>query len=411
MADGSSVPVGGGQGPAEAGSADVLFGLDLLEDGAFEDRWWAADHLTGDAAATIDGRPAHIYEINGGVTAFTANVDAAYRSDLDFINATRRRPDWSNPRGLTAGDAVHLRWLAGSLGPACRDLIARRNPAERMGGVAQLLMSASVHNAELHWLTAPVTEALLDSDPPPDDADNDIRLPYRRCTVTFPPVHLDGIEQTDLPVASSDDTGVTTTLAGRIRFQALVGVAFAARPDGTVDNQVVWLCSATPSPDVEPFEQWSLIPGRIDRSALGPFARNVAALLSWGAWADPPPLPPQVQGEPGTRTWAKTLRGAAARKAVARGAGTGVHTIAAQPHQPHTSPDPDTAAKRRSPRPHIRRGHWRRIAHGPGRTLRRWEWRPPTVVAAGAGSFDTRIRVYRLNNATLATRPHDSGAA
>ena len=411
MTDGSGGQLGEGQAGGDA--ADVLFGLDLLEDGALANRWWAADHITGDGTATIDGRDAHIYEIAGGISAFTASVDAAYRSDLDFINATRRRPDWSHPQGLTAGDAVHLRWLAGSLGPACRDLIARRDPTERMGGVAQLLMSASVHNAELHWLTAPVTEALLDSDPPPGDADNDIRLPYRRCTVTFPPVHLDGIEQGDLPVASSDDTGVTTTLAGRIRFQALVGVTFAARPDGTVDNQVLWLTSATPNPDdtPEPFEQWSLIPGRIDRSALGPFARNVAALLSWGAWADPPPLPPQVQGEPGTRAWAKTIRGSAARKAVARGAGTGVHTIATQPHQPPTGPAADPAAKRRSPRPHIRRGHWRRIAHGPGRTLRRWAWNPPTVVAAGTGSFDTRIRVYRLDNATLASRPHDNRPA
>jgi hypothetical protein len=67
-----------------------------------------------------------------------------------------------------------------------------------------------------------------------------------------------------------------------------------------------------------------------------------------------------------------------------------------------TSPDHTAANKRNaasSPRPHLRRGHWRRQLAGPGRTQIRWTWVRATTVNT---THPTAGQVYVLS-------PHPGG--
>lgn len=386
----------------------TLFGYDTVADGALTARWWAADHIVDDGDAVIDGRPATIFQLTDN---FAATVIDAYEPGRLLIQATRRDPDWAAPHTLTAGDAVHLRWLAGSPGHVGLSLAHNRDPRLRVGGQTQLLMSAAVAGGALHWVAGPTIEALLESDAPPAEAVPDIRLPFRTVTVTWAPLLLDHVTDA-APVAAYDDNTARIDLNGSLQVHALVGVTMRSRPDNTIDPHVVWLTAAdTQGGSDDPFDRWALIPGDLPAAVLGPLALNVAALLSWGAWADPPPLPPQVTADPGTREWAKQLRKSASRKAVAAGAGTGVRAITIHPDTP-AGTNTDTGGHRKGPRPHIRRGHWRRVASGPGRQVRTWRWLAPTIVAAhNPGGVDRRLRVYRVAGGRLAARPHDGGAA
>jgi len=51
---------------------------------------------------------------------------------------------------------------------------------------------------------------------------------------------------------------------------------------------------------------------------------------------------------------------------------------------------------RRSPRPHWRRGHSRRIVHGPGRTERYWKWFEPRMVALAEDATVPQTHEYRV---------------
>jgi hypothetical protein len=62
--------------------------------------------------------------------------------------------------------------------------------------------------------------------------------------------------------------------------------------------------------------------------------------------------------------------------------------------------DPD-----RSVEPHWRRGHWRRVAHGEGRSERRWHWFLPVVVNAKLGLPKNDGRVYEMQETPQPSSP------
>lgn len=171
-------------------------------------------------------------------------------------------------------------------------------------------------------------------------------------------VFFDAIPLGDLEI----DSNLTDSLTGEVvelGSSALVGVVLHAGPDGVgLDDDVYWILT-NPIRDTYGV---SLLPGLWRYSAQPGIVSNLAALCTWAQWLPPPPTPRQVEGEEGSRTWRRSLNRSSVRKALLRGAVTGVNVVdLGALHTTGSSPPPEQTSSSRSVRAHWRRGYWNSV--------------------------------------------------
>lgn len=144
-------------------------------------------------------------------------------------------------------------------------------------------------------------------------------------------------------------------------------------------------------------------------------ANALAAVVAL-PFVPPPPAPPELDDTNGASRRA-ALRSKRVRRAIERGAVTGVHVLDVPRMAPQSTVDPDLVAdylaSRRSVRPHWRRGHWKRYRiarRGPsgevvgdvhGEAGLDWDYQlrwiaPVRVNATPAQSDREPLNVYRL---------------
>jgi hypothetical protein len=195
--------------------------------------------------------------------------------------------------------------------------------------------------------------------------------------------------------------------------RGIVGVVLAADGDGRLRPWVQWLLGEHVID-----RGWSVSPvvGIWEHSGLAGAVANLAAICTWGDWRPPPPAPPQIEGNEGSRPWRRSLQRSAARKAIAHGAMTGVHVLDVGPTDTSSddNPVPTAVGSGRQMRPHWRAGRWQnyRLATrngngdiiGSTRGQRDVDWHyegrwvRPTLVAAKQGvPTPTTVYVVRPN--------------
>lgn len=370
--------------------------------------------------------------------ATTADLDAAanqVRRDMALMFASGRwRPGRDDPDPLTAGDLPIIRGIiSGAHLHELSMVLSGQHPLGADDGIALALTAeiAAYATAVPHFIDGDTTLGLLSSTPPDEATVESLRLP-------FPAVYVGYGRELDLgdnvvwpksfrkrPIYEVNPTGgFHTTLEHALmdRGGKLTGIILFSGPDGKgLDDLVCWVVSANPDPN-HPMEvmrrdrQRSLVLANRNTALWGHIISNTAAAVAWMDWTTPEPL---ELPDPDDRMWRKAVRTSRYRKQEPKGAAGGVHVIARKQSSapPRAGRDDDTA-KRASPIPHIRTGHWRsvRIAerdvrgnvvgavsgvegvdwHYEGR------WVPPTVVAAG-NEGELRDVVYVVPPA-----PHDT---
>jgi hypothetical protein len=133
-----------------------------------------------------------------------------------------------------------------------------------------------------------------------------------------------------------------------------------AGPNGTgLDRVADWILSF-PVRDTHGVVMMS---GVWQSSAQPGVIANLAALCTWGAWNPPPPIPPQVEGDRGSRQWRRSLSRSAARKALSHGAVIGVHVVdlASLGRDSNASAGSESDTTGRTVRAHWRRGYWNSV--------------------------------------------------
>ena len=173
-----------------------------------------------------------------------------------------------------------------------------------------------------YHLPGRVGAELLTSDPPDGDLLERIRLPYRSVLVLFDQIGLSALASAQLEETLHLDSA---TAIADPESRSIVGVLLAADADGRLEPWVQWLVAEHVID-----RGWSVgvEVGLWQRSAYTGAVANLAAICTWGDWRPPPAAPPQMNGvAEGTRDWRRSLQRSASRRAVQRGALTGVRVL------------------------------------------------------------------------------------
>jgi hypothetical protein len=377
------------------------------------------DAATVDEQSVIDALPVFARGLPPAeeVMGLALRLEDELLADHQVVEAGGRwRPRTYDPEAFLPGDVLALRYF--SLIPSMRrvdSIIAalgsgRWKPGDQDGidlfwHCRTILSHVNrVQHAASYYLPVQSAQAILASTPPDAELMASIRLPFPAVTVYFgadleiPPAfqrwseHLDTsraqtsrlLEQiTDpaypdpyLPGFGAQPPG-TPHQARRDLTQAmrdlggyLSGVTLLAEEDGSLADQVLWTVATNLDPaladtDLRYDRMRGIIDGYLPASTLAPLAWNLAAAVCWGAWSPPPP-PPQLPPADAGKAWRKAWKHSATKKAERRGALAGVRVInLARMTAPTARPKPGEGPHRASPRPHMRRGHWRRSRVGP----------------------------------------------
>jgi hypothetical protein len=256
---------------------------------------------------------------------------------------------------------------------------------------------------------------VLASRPPDPQLLEELRLPFERVFVLFgADLELDPIVYrwpADYPWRQLPRHSITYQLLQRGGYVS--GMVLLADQHARLRDDLLWLVAANPDPTLP----W---PANLDRirgvvrgwrsaaqlvplvsniaAQLAPLVTNVAAAVAWGAWQPPTTLLP-LPTDPSSRQWRKAVKRGVFRRREPRGDAIGVHVLDLErttTHQTSTAPDPNTAAARTSPIPHLRRGHFRRVRIGArGDWHYQIRWIAPTLVR-GDQPANERLVVRRL---------------
>jgi hypothetical protein len=332
------------------------------------------------------------------------DVHRCHQRDLETARAVRldphsalraatdaaRTPDTRPPLG--PGAIPGLRAAIHGLCPEIPTDTTALEPSQVAGVAARYAYARAVP----FLLAAEHSAMLCDSEPPDPGFFDHAHLPYAAVSLWFArPVEL---------LLTSTDFEITH----------LLSVAVAARSPETagLDGPAVWhfltddhriVVQADPS--------WT---GHGWPSDI--LANALAAVVAL-PFRPPPPTPPELDATNAASRRA-ALRSTRVRRAIERGALTGVHVLDVPRLAPQSRVDPTTVAdylaSRRSVRPHWRRGHWKRYRiarRGPtgevigdihGESGVDWDyqlrWIAPMRVNATRDQPDTEplVNIYRL---------------
>jgi hypothetical protein len=390
-----------------------------------------------------------------GLRRMLQETVASYSRDLDLMAASDRwRPGQSDPESYLPGDVPAMRaTLAGSSLHLTAMVLRRLDVVRAMRTDLRddLLELVEIHVAcpMLVYEAAPffvpggLALAAASSDRPPAGLVDDLRLPFPMVWVVFGhdlelPDDMGWPEGTHFEVSPlvRDFAGPVIgawrrNIAGALhdRDGALCGVAVFAGPGGVgLADEVVWTVSANPDPAMPPPQhldrQRGALPGARSRALLAPVVENLALLVATTPWTDTPPELPGI-GKPGSERWARSLQRAKARRALARGAGSGVRIVQAAPYRqdrPQASQSRQEGNGRPMP-PHARRGHWRRSrvatrdaegrivgdVHGAHGTDWRYvgHWIPPTYIHPERAGGATQVWRLELPTGQSPEQPVD----
>lgn len=163
----------------------------------------------------------------------------------------------------------------------------------------------------------------------------------------------------------------------------LDGIVLTAGDDGKLSDLVVWVVSDRAVSPVRSRPVRLALPGLLSRSTLGQVALAMAALVAWGDWLPGRGRPLSTGADRGTlRRWLRDNDPATLGP---------VRVLDLR----RSAPGEDQRGTHASPTPHLRRGHYRRVAVGEGRAGREWRWIAPTVVG-GELADDRTVTVWRL---------------
>lgn len=403
----------------------------------------------GESGPTLFGQPETLADINrmfalaqaqghvltGNAMTHFRRLDALVGADARLTALSGR---WDigreDPGSFIPGDVPALRYLAAN--PSieyARRILTGPWDEEAVRALANdralrlLSEAAMVYAATPYFLPTSTATAIMDTSPMTEaELASELRLPFPAVAVyfgadlEFDPAMLawsPGLDDPDrttayraLSIAAGlGDPGETVgdlTRAVRDLGGWLTGVVLFAGPGGLgLDDLVLWIVATPPPPEAVGTAALDrlrgIIHGARSASTLAPLVANLAAAVTWGAWTEPRPPPKPLP--PGQRDAARLIRKTGAmRRAERRGALAGVHVLdldrtlapgrarAARDHGP-------TGTDRARPRPHPRRGHWRRSRVGPRDGW--WyvrHWIPGRVVALDGARHAAGVSVYRL---------------
>ena len=272
--------------------------------------------------------------------------------DLAIMRAigsvTRRTQPWT---GLRPDSLVQLGVLLLDRRVAtAAQLLVRANETGDDGPIArameQLGSALFLSDAVPFFVPSTIAAALMTSDPPDDALTSNIRLPFESVFVFFDAIPLGDLE---FDGTIGDVNGATIDPSSA----SLVGAVVHAGPAGAGLDPVVHWALTSPTGDTHGVV---LVAGVWQVSARPAVIANLAALCTWGEWYPPPPAPAQLEGEPDTRTWRRSLQRSAVRKAIGRGAVIGVHVVDVVALNASSARSESPPAGR-SVRMHWRRGH------------------------------------------------------
>jgi hypothetical protein len=403
----------------------------------------------GESGPTLFGQPDTVADIDrmfaqaqarghvltGDAMSHYRRLDALAAADARLTALSGR---WNigreDPGSFVPGDVPALRYLAAN--PSIE--YARRiltGPWD--GQVEQALASdralrllsesAMVYAATPYFLPTSTATAIMDSSPMTEaELTSELRLPFDAVAVyfgadlEFDPAMLawpSGLDDPDrasayraLSIAAGlGDPGETVgdlTRAVRDLGGWLTGVVLFAGPGGLgLDDLVLWIVATPPPPEAVGTAALDrlrgIIHGARSASTLAPLVANLAAAVTWGAWTGPRPLPWPLP--PAHKDAARLIRKTGTlRRAERRGALAGVHVLdldrTLAPGRARAARDQGRPESERArPRPHPRRGHWRRSRAGPRDGW--WyvrHWIPGRMVALDGARHAAGVSVYRL---------------
>jgi hypothetical protein len=310
-------------------------------------------------------------------------------SALRAATEAARAPDTRPPLG--PGAIPGLRAAIHGLCPEIPTDTTALEPSQVAGAAARYAYARAVP----FLLAAEHSAMLCDSEPPAAGFFDHAHLPYEAVSLWFArPVEL-LLTSTDFEITHL----LSVAVAGRPGSAGLVGPAVWHFL--TDDDRIV--VQADPS--------WT---GHGWPSDI--LANALAAVVAF-PFRPPPPTPPELDATNAASRRA-ALRSTRVRRAIERGALTGVHVLDVPRLAPQSRVDPalvaDYLASRRSVRPHWRRGHWKRyriarrsptgevIGDIHGESGVDWDyrlrWIAPIRVNATGDQSDTGplVSVYRL---------------
>ena len=373
----------------------------------------------------------------GAVSAMIAGIVAKMRPEQDIaVESGRWALGQADPTVFNPGDVPMLRalYISPQLRVAAQRIIEaqvyRSKIQDRGPAAAEALLRSlrslqfdlaackAVHTAVPFFLEAGTAEAVCGSHPIPADQADELRLPFEVTAVYFgadlaidrrlvcaPPELEKSLRREMLarqafkevlgPAATR-----TTTVAEDIDAWGgyLTGLVLFARQDGGLSDTVAFLATANPDKSLPPPMCYDRIRGfvigRLSHSYLGAAARNIATLVCHADWQT---LPTSTPPDLSTRAGRRSLRHGSTRRAIARGEfANGLHVLELKtsPQRQPVSAKPD-GSPRASPREHLRRGHFQRVAVGPrAEGGRKQIWKPPQLVSRGVG--ERRQTVYMV---------------
>ena len=309
-----------------------------------------------------------------------------YRSVLSFLAPDASGHIWTN---VDLPDISAIRALAAEY----LDL--------RLRGVGDGLMEPEALNLPHHlgivlgmqqapafYLGGPTATALLASEPPGAEIMERVRLPFREVLVYFPAFRAE----------------VETAVMGEVitsTSESVCAVLLSSDVDGRIDPCWCALSAANMDGKIGT----ALYFGLWTRSQFAAMVANIAALLTWGSWTEPYPVPP-LPPEDDHKSWKHAMKSSQVRKAIKHGAFDGVRVLDVG-SVTHRS-GPNQGGTHASPITHMRRAHWRwvRLGTGSGSVngsdavegetyVRKPRWVPPTLVNPD-GPTRSGARAYRV---------------
>jgi hypothetical protein len=332
------------------------------------------------------------------------DTEALWRPRLEELSALnragRRIPTpWSPPpRYPQPSDAVSVQhwYTAAAIGTWSRLTETANATGQQLVDAAGTAIAMAC--CAPYWLPTGQTAGYVDSRPLSGQDIDDIRLPYPQTLVVMAdPLLLpagglqrpdpemsewllqqaEGRSPADLhEVPCPDPPPSWDTLLGKhgARVEA---VLLLGDLQGHLDDVFAW-CLALPSPHGGVIGR-IIVPARRSLTRYAPQIANLAAVAAWADWHTPLPAARSPQ----------TPAGLGRRQPHT---GNGVHVLNAKRTASTAERGTDTAQY--TVRPHMRRGHWHRYRHGPGRTQVKRLRIAPTPVNSRLGPLTPRV--YRL---------------
>jgi len=249
------------------------------------------------------------------------------------------------------------------------------------------------------------THALAEAEPPGPDYMAEMKLPFPAIVILF------GF---DLAINADLFTPAETIIEamapnanlrqGLTHGANLSGIIIYANTDHTLCDTGGLLLTTNPNPNLAPpfnlDKQRSVIISRWDTAAhhtLRRIVHSFAAITASNQWTtiQPPPL------DTTAKTWRKTARKSATRRAIERSGGIKLNIVDITRHTKQRQPQARSSQPtRQPPATHPRRGHFRATPIGPRSTpehqrQRRQVFIPPTIVHGRPADPQT-IRLYQV---------------